>query len=92
MEIHFDDARKAVRRGTRSASQAMDVVHDTTERTLDQARHFADDAIDAGDRAVRSTSRYARSAHSWIEENPHLSAVTALAVGVVLGALLSPRR
>jgi len=92
MDIHFDDVRKAVRRGARSANHALDVAHDSSKRTVDHARHVTDQAIDAGDHAVRSTSRYAHSAHDWMEEKPHLAALAALAVGVVLGAFLSPRR
>ena len=34
----------------------------------------------------------AKSAHEWMEEKPHLAALAALAAGVILGAILSPRR
>jgi ElaB/YqjD/DUF883 family membrane-anchored ribosome-binding protein len=92
MDIGFSDAKKAVRRGTRSASHAIDVAHDVSQRKLEQARYAADDAIDAGSHAARSTASAARSAHEWMEEQPHLAALGALAAGVLLGLLLSPKR
>jgi ElaB/YqjD/DUF883 family membrane-anchored ribosome-binding protein len=57
-----------------------------------QARHVADDVIDAGDRAARSTTSAAQSAHDWMEAKPHLAALAALAAGVIIGAFFSPRR
>jgi ElaB/YqjD/DUF883 family membrane-anchored ribosome-binding protein len=81
-----------VRRGHRSANQLLDRAHDASQRKLAQARHAADGAIDAGHYAVRRSGHAARSAHDWMEEKPHLAALAALAVGVVLGAILSPRR
>jgi ElaB/YqjD/DUF883 family membrane-anchored ribosome-binding protein len=63
-----------------------------SQRGLAQARHAADDALDAGDYAARRTRYAAKSAHEWMEEKPHLAALAALAVGVVLGAILTPRR
>jgi ElaB/YqjD/DUF883 family membrane-anchored ribosome-binding protein len=92
MTISFADAKKSVRRGQRSASHALDVAHDVSQRKLAQAREVADDVIDAGDHAARRTSYAARSAHEWMEEKPHLAALAALAAGVILGAILSPRR
>jgi ElaB/YqjD/DUF883 family membrane-anchored ribosome-binding protein len=92
MDINFADAKKAVRRGHRSANHLIDVAHDASQRKLTQARHVADDALDAGDYAARRTSYAAKSAHDWMEEKPHLAALAALAAGVILGAILSPRR
>ena len=92
MTINFNEAKKAVRRGQRQASHAIDVAHDVSQRGLDQARGFADEMIDYGDYAAKSTSRAMRSAHDWMEEKPHLAVLAALAAGVVLGAILSPRR
>ncbi len=92
MDINFADAKKAVRRGHRSANHLIDVAHDASQRKLAQARHVADDAIDVGDYAARRTSHAAKSAHEWMEEKPHLAALAALAAGVILGAILSPRR
>jgi len=92
MDINFAEARKAVRRGHKSADHLLDVAHDASQRKLAQARHAADEAIDAGDHAFRRTGRAARSAHDWMEEKPHLAALAALAAGVILGAILSPRR
>ncbi len=92
MSVNLDDARTAVKRGTRSASHAIDGAHDASIRALHLAHDVADDMIDASDVAVRSTSRYAKSAHDWMEEKPHLAAVAALAAGVIIGAFLSPRR
>jgi ElaB/YqjD/DUF883 family membrane-anchored ribosome-binding protein len=92
MDINFADAKKAVRRGHRSANHLIDVAHDVSQRKLAQARHVADDTIDAGDYAARRTSYAAKSAHEWMEEKPHLAALAALAAGVILGAILSPRR
>jgi ElaB/YqjD/DUF883 family membrane-anchored ribosome-binding protein len=92
MEINFSDAKKAVRRGTRGASHALDVAHDVGQRKLVQARHTAEDVFDAGDHAARSTASAAESAHEWMEAKPHLATLAALAIGVVIGAFLSPRR
>jgi ElaB/YqjD/DUF883 family membrane-anchored ribosome-binding protein len=92
MDINFAEAKKAVRRGHRSANHLIDAAHDASQRKLVQARHVAEDTIDAGDHAVRRTSHAARSAHEWMEEKPHLAALAALAAGVLLGAILSPRR
>jgi ElaB/YqjD/DUF883 family membrane-anchored ribosome-binding protein len=92
MDINFADAKKAVRRGQRSANHVIDIAHDMSQRKLAQARSAAEDAIDAGDYAVRRTNTAAQSAHEWMEEKPHLAALAALAVGVILGAILSPRR
>jgi len=92
MDIDFAEARRAVRRGHKSANHLIDVAHDASQRKLAQARHAADGAIDAGDHAVRRTGSAVRSAHHWMEEKPHLAALAALAAGVVLGAILSPRR
>ena len=92
MDINFADAKKVVRRGHRSANHLIDVAHDASQRKLAQARHAADEAIDAGDHAARRTRRAAMSAHEWMEEKPHLAALAALAAGVILGAILSPRR
>ena len=92
MTVNFDDAKKAVRRGQRSANHAIDVAHDLSQRKLAQARHAAEEALDAGDYAARRTSYAAKSAHEWMEEKPHLAALAALAAGVILGAILSPRR
>ena len=39
MTINFSDAKKAVRRSTRSANHAIDVAHDVSQRKLVQARH-----------------------------------------------------
>jgi ElaB/YqjD/DUF883 family membrane-anchored ribosome-binding protein len=92
MEINFADAKKAVRRGTRSASHALDVAHGAGQRGLAQARHTADDVLDAGDYAAHSTVSAAKSAHDWMEAKPHLATLAALAVGVVIGVFFSPRR
>jgi ElaB/YqjD/DUF883 family membrane-anchored ribosome-binding protein len=92
MDIDFAEARKAVRRGHKSADHLIDRAHDVSQRKLAQARHAADEAVDAGDHAFRRTSHAARSAHDWLEEKPHLAALAALAAGVILGAILSPRR
>jgi ElaB/YqjD/DUF883 family membrane-anchored ribosome-binding protein len=92
MDINFAEARKAVRRGHKSADHMLHRAHDASQRTLAQARHAADEVIDAGDYAVRRTGHAAKSAHQWMEEKPHLAALAALAVGVILGAILSPRR
>ena len=92
MDISFADARKAVRRGHKSANQFIDRAHDVSQRGLVQARHAADDALDAGDYAARRTRYAAKSAHEWMEEKPHLAALAALAAGVILGAILTPRR
>ncbi len=92
MSIDFAEAKRAVHRGQRSANHAIDVAHDVSQRKLAQARHTADDVIDAGDHAVRRTSRAAQSAHEWMEAKPHLAALAALAAGIILGAILSPRR
>jgi ElaB/YqjD/DUF883 family membrane-anchored ribosome-binding protein len=92
MDIDFAEAKKAVRRGHRSANHLIDVAHDASQRKIAQARHVADDAIDAGDYAARRTRHAAKSAHEWMEEKPHLAALAALAAGVILGAILSPRR
>ncbi len=92
MDINFADAKRAVRRGTRSANRAIDVAHDASQRKLSQIRHGAEDAIDAGDDAARYASSAAQSAHEWIEAKPHLAALAALAAGIVLGAFFSPRR
>ncbi|HTJ63470.1 MAG TPA: hypothetical protein VL899_06635 [Alphaproteobacteria bacterium] len=92
MTINFNEAKKVVRRGQRQANHALDVAHEASQRGLEQARGFADEAIDYGDYAARSTGRAVRSAHEWMEEKPHLAALAALAAGVILGALLSPRR
>jgi ElaB/YqjD/DUF883 family membrane-anchored ribosome-binding protein len=92
MTINFTDAKKAVRRGQRSANHAIDVAHDVSQRKLSQVRHAADEAIDAGDQAARVTAHAAKTAHDWMEEKPHLAALAALAAGIVLGAILSPRR
>ena len=92
MSIDFAEAKRAVRRGQRSANHAIDVAHDVSQRKLSRARHTADDVIDAGDYAVRRTSSAAQSAHDWMEAKPHLAALAALAAGIILGAILSPRR
>ncbi len=92
MTINFSDAKKAVRRSTRSANHAIDVAHDVSQRKLVQARHAADDLIDAGSHAADSANSAARSAHEWMEEKPHLAALAALVAGVIIGAVLSPRR
>jgi ElaB/YqjD/DUF883 family membrane-anchored ribosome-binding protein len=92
MDMSFADARKAVRRGHKSANHLLDRAHDASQRKLAQARHAADDAIDAGDYAARRTRHAAKSAHEWMEEKPHLAALAALAAGVILGAILTPRR
>ena len=92
MTISFAEAKKSVRRGQRSANHALDVAHDVSQRKLARAREVADDVIDYGDQAARRTSHAARSAHEWMEEKPHLAALAALAAGVILGAILSPRR
>jgi hypothetical protein len=91
MQIDFDDARKAVRRGARSATHAIDVAHDASRRGIRQAQATAGDVIDAGDHAQRMASGYARSAHDWMEEKPHLAAIAAFAAGILLGAVLRPR-
>ena len=92
MDINFADAKKAIRRGQRSADHVIDIAHDVSQRKLAQARRAAEEAIDAGDYAVRQTSGAAQSAHDWLEAKPHLAALAALAAGVILGAILSPRR
>jgi len=92
MEIDFTDAKKAVRRGTRSANRMIDVAHDHGHRGVVQARRMADDMIDAGDRAARSTAQAVKSGHDWMEAKPHLAVLAALAAGVIIGALLTPRR
>jgi ElaB/YqjD/DUF883 family membrane-anchored ribosome-binding protein len=38
------------------------------------------------------TTDAAKSAHDWMEAKPHLAALAALAAGIVIGAILSPRR
>ena len=91
MSGYFDDARRAVKRGTRSAGHALDVVHDSGREAIGRASHVADDVIVHGDRVARSATRYTRNAHDWMEEQPHLAALAALAVGALLGALLRPR-
>jgi ElaB/YqjD/DUF883 family membrane-anchored ribosome-binding protein len=92
MEINFADAKKAVRRGARSANHALDVVHDVGQRKVRQAHEVADDAIEVGDRAARSTVSAAQSAHDWMEAKPHVAALAAFAAGIVIGAFFSPRR
>jgi ElaB/YqjD/DUF883 family membrane-anchored ribosome-binding protein len=92
MTINFADAKKAVRRGQRSANNAIDVAHDVSQRKLSQARDIADEVIDAGDYAARSAKSTALSAHNWMEEKPHLAALGAFAAGILIGALISPRR
>lgn len=92
MTINFNEAKRAVRRGQRQANHALDIAHTASERGLERARGLADEAIDYGDYAVRSTGRAMKSAHDWMEEKPHLAALAALAAGVILGAMLSPRR
>jgi len=92
MDLNFADARKAVRRGHKSANHLLDRAHDMSQRGLVQARHAADEALDAGDHAAQRTRYAARSAHEWMEEKPHLAALAALAAGVILGAILAPRR
>lgn len=92
MDVNFAEARKAVRRGHKSANQFIDRAHDMSQRGLVQARHAADEALDASDYAARRTRHAAKSAHEWMEEKPHLAALAALAAGVILGAILSPRR
>ena len=92
MDINFADAKKAIRRGQRSADHVIDIAHDVSQRKLAQARRAAEEAIDAGDYAVRQTSGAAQSAHNWLEAKPHWAALAALAAGVILGAILSPRR
>jgi ElaB/YqjD/DUF883 family membrane-anchored ribosome-binding protein len=92
MEINFADAKKAVRRGTRNASHALDVAHDVGQRKLSQARHTAEDVFDAGDYAARRTANAAQDAHDWMEAKPHLAALAALVVGVVVGMFFTPRR
>ena len=92
MSIDFAEAKKVIRRGQRSANHAIDVAHDLSQRKLAQARHAADEVIDAGDYASRRTRYAAKSAHEWMEEKPHLAALVALAAGVLLGAILSPKR
>jgi DnaK suppressor protein len=77
MDINFADAKKAVRRGQRSANHVIDVAHDMSQRKLAQARHAADEALDAGDYAARRTRYAAKSAHEWMEEKPHLAALEA---------------
>lgn len=92
MDINFADAKKAVRRGQRSANHVIDIAHDVSQRKLAQARAAAEDAIDTGDYYARRTGKVAQSAHDWMEEKPHLAALAALALGVILGAILTPRR
>jgi ElaB/YqjD/DUF883 family membrane-anchored ribosome-binding protein len=92
MTINFTEAKKAVRRGQRSANHAIDVAHAASQRRLAQARELADDMIDVSDQAAKSTGRALRTAHDWMEEKPHLAALAALAAGIVIGAILSPRR
>jgi ElaB/YqjD/DUF883 family membrane-anchored ribosome-binding protein len=92
MAIDFNDARKAVRRGARSAGHALDVAHESSRRGLRQVQGAADEMFDAGDYAARSTSSAAQSAHEWMEEKPHLAALLALGAGVLIGAILAPRR
>jgi ElaB/YqjD/DUF883 family membrane-anchored ribosome-binding protein len=92
MTISFLEAKKAVRRGQRSANHAIDAAHAASQKRLTQARELADDVIDVGDKAAQSTGRALRSAHDWMEEKPHLAALAALAAGIVLGAMLSRRR
>jgi ElaB/YqjD/DUF883 family membrane-anchored ribosome-binding protein len=92
MDIDFAEARKAVRRGHKSANHLIDRAHDVSQRRLADVRHAADDAIDYGDHAARRTGHAVRTAHEWMEEKPHLAALAALAAGVILGAILTPRR
>jgi len=92
MHIDFAEAKRAVRRGQRSASRTLDAAHDASQRKLSQARRNAEEVIDVGDHAVRRTNQAAHSAHEWMERKPHLAALAALAAGVLLGAFLSPRR
>lgn len=92
MTINFAEAKKAVRRGQRSANHAIDVAHDVSQRKLSQAREAADHVIDASDHAARSTTYAVKSAHDWMEEKPHLAALGALAAGIVLGVILTLRR
>jgi ElaB/YqjD/DUF883 family membrane-anchored ribosome-binding protein len=92
MSINFNEAKRAVRRGTRQANHAIDVAHDVSRQKLSQLNHAADEAIDAGTVAARYTASSAQSAHDWMEEKPHLAALAALAAGVILGAVLAPRR
>jgi len=92
MDLNFADARKAVRRGHKSANHFLDHAHDVSQRKLAQARHVADEALEASDHAAQRTRYAAKSAHEWMEEKPHLAALAALAAGVILGAILSPRR
>jgi ElaB/YqjD/DUF883 family membrane-anchored ribosome-binding protein len=92
MSISFTDAKRAVRRGTRQANQAVDIARDVSRRKLSQFNDVADDAIEAGAVAARYTTSSVEAAHDWMEEKPHLAALAALAAGVILGALLVPRR
>ena len=92
MTISFAEARKSVRRGQKSANHAIDIAHDVSQRKLARAREVAEDVIDYGDQAARRATYASRSAHEWMEEKPHLAALAALAAGVILGAILSPRR
>ena len=92
MDIKLVDPKQTVRRGQEAANHAIDVARDLSKRKVVQARHAADELVDIGDEAVRRTTRAARSAHDWMEEKPHLAALAALAAGVILGAILSPRR
>ncbi len=92
MDIDFAQARKAVRRGHKSADHLIDITHDMSQRKLARARHAADAAIGVGDHAMRRTGNAVRSAHHWMEEKPHLAALAALAAGFILGAIPSPRR
>ncbi len=92
MEISFADARRAVRRGARSANHALDTAHDVGQRKVRQAHHAADQALEVSDRAARSTADAMKSAHDWMEAKPHLAALAALAAGVIIGAFFSPRR
>lgn len=92
MGVKFADAKKAARRRQHSADHVIDIAHDLSQRKLAQARQAAEDAIEVGDHTMRRTRRAAQSAHDWMEAKPHLAALAALAAGVVLGAILSPRR
>ena len=92
MKIDFAEAKKAVRRKQRPAGRSLEAAHEASQRTLDEARVKAEDAIDTGSAVMRRTGKMAHSAQEWMEEKPHLAALAALAAGVVLGAILSPRR
>lgn len=92
MTIDFRDAHKAVRRGAKSATRALDIAHDASRRGVRQARSYADEAIDLGNEMADTTTGMARSAHDWMEAKPHLAALAALAAGVLIGAMFSPRR